>query len=107
MNFRVGQKVVCVDDDWYGPDDLPLAMLDYVKSVPIKGAVYRVRSINVEGPAPAPPYIRLSEIVNPRPPAPKDEVEWRANCFRPVVESEADISIFTKMLTPNIERVDG
>lgn len=96
MGFRVGMKVICVDDDWYGPHDLPLPMLEFVKNLPVKGNVYRVRSINSDDPV---AFILLAEIINPLPPEPHDEVHFNSEYFRPVVETS--IAIFEEMLTPS------
>lgn len=88
MNFRVGQKVVCVDASshfsgvWGG-------------DVPVEGAVYTVKAV---GPSRRTysfgiPCLWLREITN------DGDGEYQASRFRPAVERKTDISIFTKMLT--------
>ena len=92
-NLRIGQKVVCIDDDW-GP--MPVDMAGHVQRWPKKDDVYTVRTIDVEK-STSKVFIRLHEIVNPE--SDKDrEAEFWAECFRPVVERETDIAIFEKML---------
>jgi hypothetical protein len=92
MTFRVGQKVVCVDDDFFRP------YLAEPLNLPIKGQVYTIRgSISDERWT----WYWLVEIVNP--PSSLDLLEFgkvepafKPSHFRPAVET--DISIFTAML---------
>lgn len=85
MAFRVGQKVVCIWDDWSclnGPEDVSLPK-------PRKGEVYTITDICdplvAEGPC-----LKLAEM--------KSHCRFAARRFRPV--HDTDISIFTKMLEP-------
>ena len=85
--FHVGQKVVCVDDDWefasFVPDD---------QKEPKAGPVYTVTEVIVfQGIA----YIWLEGFA----------LYYEADAFRPVVERKTDISIFKAMLTPKNEQV--
>jgi hypothetical protein len=76
MTFRVGQKVVCVNDScqyWTRP---------WIR----KGHVYTVSHFADNG-------VHLVES----PGKPRGFFSWR---FRPAVERKTDISIFTKMLKP-------
>lgn len=84
MAFRVGQKVVCVNDaENVGP------WLEAAQ--PVLNAVYTVA---------APPYVddegdlivEIVELMNPY-------GGYLVGRFRPVVERKTDISVFTKMLT--------
>lgn len=89
MAFHVGQKVVCVDAEWAFYGDSCLNDRD-----PIKGAVYTVAEVrHFEDGA----YLGLHEL--------GDEVLFEHGGFRPVIERKTDISIFTRMLTPNDELV--
>lgn len=95
MTFRVGQKVVCVDDDFE-----PYLSMD-IHQFPICETIYTVRE-TLCGAAPW-MAIRLNEIKNK--PGPSQwgefcEPYFRASRFRPVVErkKQTDISIFKKML---------
>jgi len=98
MTFRIGQKVVCVDDFWEAP---PAA--DHLIR-PQKDQVYTVRDlapgwISSNGPA-----IRLEEIINRKTLWQKSgfcELAFKTSRFRPLVERKTDISIFTAMLTPS------
>lgn len=94
MTFRVGQKVVCIRKDaWEG------GYQD--ETDPIYGHVYTIREI-VDYPH-GPVGLLLVEIVNP----PRHYAEGFHECdfqspnFRPVVERNTDISIFTAMLKPS------
>jgi hypothetical protein len=87
MNFRVGQKVVCVDDD-PGDDD---------GTFPTAGAIYTVSWIGVhvclwEGPELC---VRLAEIIRPKN-SDGDVVPYRASRFRPAV----DIQQFRDLVAP-------
>jgi hypothetical protein len=98
VNFRIGQKVVCIWQYSRGMDDCP--------SIPQKGQVYTVRGFSDAPYRPDELAIYLEEVVNP----PFDyspgwdwtgEPSFMACRFRPVVERKTDISIFTEMLGPN------
>ena len=94
-NFKVGQKVVCIDDDW-GP-------APEVHHWPKKDDVYTVRTIGVQG-SNGKVFIRLREVVNPKSDK-HHEAEFWAGCFRPVIERKTDISVFRRLLQPNPENV--
>ena len=96
-NFRVDQKVVCIDDDW---GSAPLE--GQVQYWPKKNDVYTVRAITVNGNGKV--FIRLREIMNPETDK-HHEAEFWAECFRPVVERKTDISVFRKLLQPKTEKV--
>jgi hypothetical protein len=74
--FRVGQKVVCVDDSYF-EDQIT------------KGKIYQVHSIAI---AYGDVWIRLCEVY------PEND-GYRRRRFRPIVERKTDISIFKSMLT--------
>lgn len=88
-NFRVGQKVVCIDSDDYG--------------VTIEGKVYTIASVMPRGRSDRDgaicPGITLHEVP---PPTPHHGFDSRR--FRPVVERKTDISVFKSMLTPSKAR---
>lgn len=91
-NFRVGQKVVCVDDCF------PSTHL----ALPVRGAVYTVREI-VPDWFPGRTALRLEEIINPETPwsdLTMSEVAFNARRFRPLVEKKTDtgMSILTQIL---------
>ena len=96
-NFKVDQKVVCIDDDW---GSAPLE--GQVQHWPKKNDVYTVRAVFVEGDGKV--FIRLREIVNPETDK-HHEAEFWAECFRPVAERKTDISVFRKLLQPHPEGV--
>lgn len=87
MNFHVGQKVVCIDDEaylggeWHGPH-------------PVKGSVYTVRAVGVRHPmVPEEPCINVEEIMR------ELDAPFLARRFRPV--KETNIDVFTAMLNPS------
>lgn len=103
-NFRVGQKVCCVEtwvNDGAGYGD---------EIGPISGEIYTIRDVGPLHPAfPADTMVLLSEIVNPvRPYAISPNGiepsfgEWR---FRPVVDRKPSIEVFTKMLNDPRARI--
>lgn len=84
--FHVGQKVVCIDDEWIEDG---IRIIPPGERSPFRNSMYTIRSIHdLDG-----CYLRLEEIVNPEC-EPNDEVCFEACAFRPVT----DISIFTSML---------
>src|SRR4051794_15436429 len=102
MNFRVGQKVVCVGGG--------SATINAVKTAtPIQiGHVYTVREIDpVYLPCCGMVGVRVVEVVNERVPWAGIMLEpaWLADNFRPAVERKTDIAIFTKLLTPSRDKV--
>lgn len=99
MAFRVGQKVVCIDDTHHHPILGPTIRWILRGEWPVRGHEYIVARSEffVVGL----PAVELVEIKN-------FEVfdrAWRASRFRPAVERETDISIFTEMLNPSKEHV--
>lgn len=94
MNFRVGQKVVCVDD----------SIGCWVKHKTLEaGRVYTIRGFDVVDVV-GHPGVFLEEVINENyPPCTRwsdIEISYRPERFRPVIERKTDISIFTEMLTP-------
>ena len=98
--FYVGQKVVCINDDWSTHSSWKL-----VPNKPTQNKVYHIRKIVMytysngvtEG-------LYLIEIENPLHPWKLNgivEIAFPANRFRPVVEKKTDIFIFTAMLNPS------
>lgn len=100
MNFRVGQKVVCVNDEWD-------ARRDYI-SYPTDGQTYTVREVfrpcckMIQ--ADHPVCVRLVEIRQEKLLcdfcSDVSEMEFDARRFRPLVERKTDISAFMEMLKP-------
>lgn len=97
--FRIGQKVVCIDDDWSHP-------LDYlVTNFPKLNVIYTVRGFVEDSTWQDRTFILLDEVVNPL--IGGIEISFLAACFRPVVERKTDISIFHAMLNPSQVTVDA
>lgn len=87
--FHVGQKVVCIKKGKWSKGF-------GWERVPLFGHIYTVRAIDRNG-------LLLLEVINPIAIHDDglDEPHWCETRFRPVVERKTDISIFTRMLTPN------
>lgn len=92
--FRVGQKVVCVNDVFKRPKRPNVIR-------PIKGTIYHIRNFDYNRPFCEDPIgVRLIEIINPilSYNCGMDETSFPCWRFKPV--RETDISIFTAMLNP-------
>lgn len=90
MTFRVGQKVVCVDDE------RPIIRIRPV----IRGNVYTIRAVGEEPYYTGEYWVLLEEVRN----SARDdlgELAYRTTRFRPIVERKTDISVFTRMLKPS------
>lgn len=93
--FVVGQKVVCITDEWRCPPN---------ENIPRKDCIYTIREIMANDKRVG---LRLKEIINqPRAWIDADGLEEGAFCasyFRPLQdrpkEAQTDISVFTPLLT--------
>jgi hypothetical protein len=108
MRFYIGQRVVCVGGraTSRSPAFWKAWREQHKIIIPQRGIVYTIRDTRMakDGTQRA----RLMEIINPAVPftdAPDQEPWFQSASFRPVVERKTDISIFTRMLTPEKERV--
>lgn len=91
MTFRVGQKVVCVDDA-----DGPVGWQNY-SALPVVGHIYTDRALtNYSDMA----GVLLEEIVGKISPW-GNEYSMRRSRFRPIVERKTDISALEALLLPN------
>jgi hypothetical protein len=103
--LRVGQKVVCVNADYTNHPNWVRVL-----NRPIKDGVYIIRGVAPFYHQVGRPAIYLQEIVNA--PAPWEygghvlhvEYAFAADRFRPAVERQTDISIFTAMLNKTKEK---
>jgi hypothetical protein len=96
--FYVGQKVVCVSDDWWLNGERHDR---WYKRLPVCGEVYTIRSIvvlnefmgGIAG-------LKLEEFIFPDGSRfdGNGEGAFIATHFRPVIERKTDISIFTRIL---------
>lgn len=92
-NFHVGQKVVCVDDT--DVDDAGASTgIQYLR----RGRLYTVSRTYVLASGPG---VNLHEIDRPY-----SYEGFRAERFRPAIEHEADISIFTRALETMNDRLE-
>ena len=102
-DWYVGQKVVCINDEWYGPHKRLGFKLFAFDRVLTKESIYTIRKINQHTHFSGRIVILLSEVVHPRRP---DFHGFPPEIFRPLLEKPTDISIFTEMLnTTNLELV--
>lgn len=100
MTFYVGQKVVCVDDKnrtVFRPGTEEFITCGSVYVIRWLGFLDREPVLRLEGVV-RPSYARIPEW---------SDYPFAIDRFRPVVERKTDISIFTKMLTPNKESIDA
>lgn len=88
MTFRVGQKVVCVNDKF----------IVRAEENPIAGHIYTVRWVGQRN-TDFVPAMMLQEISGGLHSL-GIEYAFAIDRFRPVVERKTDISIFKKMLAP-------
>lgn len=92
MAFRVGQKVVCVDDNF------DKRAKNYFTALPVRGEIYVVRGTLLFPDA----HLGIALVGFPGERTAFNEFGehmFFAKRFRPVVERKTDISIFEKMLT--------
>lgn len=94
MNFRIGQKVVCVGRWLYFPEIVHYP--EFSKIYTVRGK--RLCPWNRQTPV----GLLLEEIVNPVVTCldGTDEPAWDATAFRPLVTKKTDISVFKRMLAP-------
>lgn len=94
MSFHVGQKVICIADNW-----TPKHKGDIL---PRKDAIYTVRDLHFTPWSIPSRSLRLVEIVNIE----KQYIECFGECwftvtaFRPLIERKTDISTLTALLDP-------
>ncbi|CAN5330150.1 hypothetical protein BH10PSE10_BH10PSE10_03870 [soil metagenome] len=92
--FRLGQKVVCVDDSKNSAGN---------ESGLREGSVYTVKAVLPFQATDDDYGVELYEMAAPH--SPYHLHAFRASRFRPVIEGQADISIFRDMLEPSREPV--
>lgn len=103
MTWYVGQKIVCIDDEWYGPHRRLGFKRFKFDRVLIKETVYTIRRINQHSRFTDRIVILLNEVIHPKWP---EFYGFPTEIFRPLLEKPTDISIFTEMLnTNNLELV--
>lgn len=88
--FRLGQKVVCIDDSKNSAGD---------ESGLRKGSIYTINAVFPFQARDEDYGVQLYEIVAPH--SPYHLHAFRASRFRPIVDGKTDISIFREMLKPS------
>jgi hypothetical protein len=91
MVFRVGQKVVCIEDR-------PIYGGVWRDDVPVKGNVYTIARIR---PGVYGDYVSFDLVEL------KSRIGYRASRFRPVVERKTSIAVFTAMLNTSKQGQDA
>lgn len=94
MSFRVGQKVVCVNEP---KSVMAQQWMALGAKYPAKGPIYIIRKIVTFGDSSL--GVLLAEIVNEHL-GYSLEPAFAIEHFRPIVERETDISIFKALLVP-------
>lgn len=104
MTFRVGQKVVCVDDRNFTVDRHPQCK-KFLPNRPVRGGVYTIRGFDPDVPS----AIYVCEIHNPSRQWVNGYGEGSFNIwrFRPAVERKTDISTFHEILRSASQKVDA
>lgn len=110
MSFRIGQKVVCVDDrlrmhgvwQFLGVTLRDYGLLDHNLN---KGDVYTVTKVSVLSDTEGKEFV--SVLVAEAKHFKFPNVGFPSWQFRPIAERKTDIAIFTRMLTPNKKKVDA
>ena len=88
--FRIGQKVVCVDNKVRPRTAYPKIL----KKLKVNG-IYHIAKITHQGIG-----VRIAEVVSP------GGTSFYSDRFRPVVERKTDISTFEKLLDTKNHKVD-
>jgi hypothetical protein len=107
VNFRVGQKVVCIDDGRYISVRVarrgirrflphPFTLLDHNLN---RGDVYRITKIEFRNDAETAEPVPLLSVDGARH-FEYPNIGFLPGQFRPVVEKKTDISVFTDLLNP-------
>jgi hypothetical protein len=106
MTFRVGQKVICINDSI--TVSRGFAMLFGWYNFPVKNEIYTCRSIGVH---PSDKEQRLvctlEGLINRKCICESclvGEVSFNTSRFRPLVERKTSIEVFEKLLTPTSPR---
>ena len=88
--FRIGQKVVCVDNKVRPITAYP----EILKKLKVNG-IYHIAKVTHEGAG-----VHIAEIISP------NKTSFFSDRFRPVVERKTDISTFEKLLNTKNHKVD-
>lgn len=101
--FSAGQKVVCIRD--LGPEAVWLFVVSGILlNLPKLNGIYTVRSAVTDSTG---TFLRLTEIVNSVEPNFTEEPAFLADAFRPLVNSETDITIFKEIDRDIFTRTKG
>jgi hypothetical protein len=95
--FAIGQKVVCVRDDWKN-DFFGMSVKETGETYPVKNGIYTVRGYDWLLLADL-PGIMITEVNN--------DCIWAERNFRPIELRKTDISIFRKLLISPKEKINA
>lgn len=99
--FRVGMKVVCIDDDFNAQGFVPV----FVTDLPMRGNVYTISRIEADDDG---IWLFLEEVASRI-----DviggwcEASFGSEGFRPLRERKTDISVFRALLNTNEKKVEA
>jgi hypothetical protein len=97
-NFVVGQRVVCIDDNW--PENRLFGVI-FPPRVPMLNEVLTITNINPSQFGTDAVYLQFAEIpVMQSSQHVTAAVGYTHTHFAPLIERKTDISVFTAMLTP-------
>lgn len=93
MQFHVGMKVVCIDDDWSRPNGDP------PPRVPMKGAIYTISGFDTWKDW---VFLKLKEFST------ADDHSFCADYFRPLIEKKTttSIEVFNNLLAPSPRKLE-
>ena len=112
VNFRIGQKVVCIDDGRYisirvarsgilGFLPRPFTLLDHNLN---RGDIYRITKIEFRNDCETAEAVPLLLVDGARH-FEFPYIGFLPGQFRPIVEKKTDISVFTALLNPSPSKV--
>jgi hypothetical protein len=95
--FAIGQKIVCVRDDWkhalFG-----LSVRETDERYPVKDCVYTVIGHD---------WLLLSDLPGVMIAEVKNDCIWAEQNFRPIEPRETDISVFKRLLVDPKQKIDA
>lgn len=91
MNYRIGQKVVCINDDWsWNLTDQCIVLRHPGNCLPVRDGIYTIRRITVSAFGFYEPLRLIGHT----------DVIFGKEFFRPLVTRPTDISTFKRLLVP-------
>jgi hypothetical protein len=95
--FAVGEKIMCVRDDWKNPLS-GLSVRETDERYPVKDGVYTVIGHD---------WLLLSDLPGLVIAEVNNNLIWAEKNFRPIEPRETDISVFKKLLVSAKDKIDA